>query len=157
LIPTSLTGLRLGVGIIMVVHGWSKLTDVAGWQANLVGMGIPLPEIAGWLTIAGELLGGAGLLVGLLTPLAAFGVLCVMVGAIFLVHLENGLLASNNGFEYPLTLALVAAYFMIRGAGPVSLDAVLFKTRAARHGAPLDQPDRSDRERHDLRTAPATG
>lgn len=123
--PITLTALRVGVGIIMMAHGWLKVTDVAGWKQLLQQLDIAAPEVTAWLAIAGELLGGAGLLLGLLTPLAGLGVLAVMLTAIVTVHLPHGLLASNNGFEYPLTLALVAAFFIARGAGPFSLDALI--------------------------------
>lgn len=123
--PLTLTALRVGVGGIMVVHGSMKLGDVPGWVDTVTSLGIPIPQVAAWLAIAGEVLGGAGLVVGLLTPIAALGVLATMLTAIFTVHLDHGLLADRGGFEYPLTIALVAAFFIARGAGPFSLDAVL--------------------------------
>jgi putative oxidoreductase len=119
------TLLRVGVGVIMVTHGWLKLTDIAATQRSFADIGIPVPAISAYLAVAGELLGGLGLIVGLLTPIASFGVLATMVVAIGFVHLRHGLLAHNGGFEYPLTLALVALHFIARGAGPISLDAWL--------------------------------
>lgn len=127
--PFALTILRITAGIIMMVHGWLKLTDYAGWQQNLTNMGMPEPEIFAPIAIAGELAGGIGLIVGLLTPIAAAGVLSTMLTAIFLVHLPNGLLAKDGGFEYPLTMACVALYFVVRGAGPISLDHLIFGRR----------------------------
>jgi putative oxidoreductase len=130
--PVTLTALRVGLGITMVVHGWSKLMGVSGWTNSVRDLGIPYPEVSAWLAIAGELLGGAGLLVGLLTPLAGLGVLCVMLTAIFSVHIGHGLLAQNNGFELPMLIALVAAFFMARGAGPYSVDATIVRGLARR-------------------------
>lgn len=126
----SLTLLRAVVGIVMMAHGWMKLTDIAGTTNNFAAMGIPMPEISAHLAVAGELLGGAGLFVGLLTPIAAAGVLSTMLVAITVVHWDGGLLMKNNGFEYPLTLAALAVYFMMRGAGPLSLDAWWAKRRS---------------------------
>lgn len=130
--PGALTLLRVTVGVIMVVHGWLKLTGYEGWQQNLAGMGVPLPEIAAPLAVAGELAGGVGLILGALTPVAAFGVLCVMLVAIFQVHLGNGLLAKNGGFEYPLTLAVISLFFIVRGGGPISVDRLIFGRKKAR-------------------------
>jgi putative oxidoreductase len=130
--PVALTALRVGLGITMVVHGWSKLMNVPAWTNSVRDIGIPLPEASAWLAIAGELLGGAGLLVGLMTPVAGFGLLCVMLTAIFSVHIGHGLLAKNNGFEFPMLIALVAAFFMARGAGPHSLDAAIVRALARR-------------------------
>lgn len=122
-----LTLLRVSTGIIFVAHGWGKLTHIVDTATAFAGMGIPYPEISVYLAIAGEFFGGLGLLVGCLTPIAAFGIFCTMLVAIFKVHLPFGLMAQNNGFEYPLTLLMVSLYFIVRGAGPVSVDHVAGK------------------------------
>lgn len=120
----ALTVLRVVAGVTLLVHGWLKLTDVASWQAQVASLGMPMPEVTSWCAIAGEFLGGLGLIVGLLTPLAALGALVTMATAIALVHAGNGLLASNGGFEFPLLVASTCLVFMMRGAGPLSLDAL---------------------------------
>jgi putative oxidoreductase len=114
-------------------HGLQKAGDAAQFQHHLTAMGFPLPSVMTYLAIAGELLGGLGLVVGLLTPIAAFGVACTMLVAVLGVHLKHGLFAANGGFEYPLTLLSTALWFMAAGAGPYSLDAVW---RAARDKSP---------------------
>ena len=128
--PVVLTIMRIAVGVIMAGHGWDKLHNVENIVKAFGSMGLPHPEIAVYLAIAGELGGGLGLLVGLLTPIAAFGIVCVMLVAITQVHWSNGLFAKNNGFEYPLTLLVVALYFIFRGAGPISLDALFCRKKA---------------------------
>jgi putative oxidoreductase len=117
--------LRVGVGIVMLAHGWSKLIDWNGWREQVVALGLPAPDVMAALAVMGELLGGAGLILGLLTPLAALGVLAVMVVAIAKVHAGNGLFASNGGWELPLVIGLVALFFVARGGGLYSLDAIL--------------------------------
>lgn len=126
--PDAVTGfamlmLRVAVGVIMTVHGFQKLSDIPAWQAQVENLGMPLPSLFALFAIAGEFLGGLGLIFGLLTRIAAFGVFCSMATAIVLVHLPHGLLAKDNGFEYPLTLLCAAFFFIAAGAGPVSLDA----------------------------------
>lgn len=127
--PLALTLLRISTGIIMAAHGWDKLQNLHATVEQFGAMGIPKAGV--YLAIAGELGGGLGLIVGLLTPIAAFGVFCTMAVAILHVHLKNGLFAKDGGFEYPLTLAMVALYFIMRGAGPVSLDALFCKKKEA--------------------------
>lgn len=127
-----LTALRVGVGVILVAHGLQKLLDVGGTAQAFAGMGIPAPLISTYLAIAGELLGGLGLIVGLLTRLAALGPLFTMLAAIAFVHLGKGLFAQNGGWEYPLTLLLAALYFVARGAGPISVDHALARARERR-------------------------
>ena len=117
--------LRIGVGVIMVAHGTMKLSDPAGTAAQFAQIGIPLPSAAVVLAIAGEFLGGLGLLLGALTRVAALGPLCTMIVAIATVHAGNGLFTQNGGWEYPLTILLVSLAFVFRGAGRYSLDAWL--------------------------------
>ncbi|MCC6272072.1 MAG: DoxX family protein [Deltaproteobacteria bacterium] len=125
----ALTLLRISTGIIMAAHGWDKLQNLNATVEQFGAMGIPKAGV--YLAIAGELGGGLGLIVGLLTPIAAFGVFCTMAVAILHVHLKNGLFAKDGGFEYPLTLAMVALYFIMRGAGPISLDGIFCKKKEA--------------------------
>ncbi|MDL1871868.1 DoxX family protein [Deltaproteobacteria bacterium PRO3] len=127
--PLALTLLRISTGIIMAAHGWDKLQNLNATVEQFGAMGIPKAGV--YLAIAGELGGGLGLIVGLLTPVAAFGVFCTMAVAVLHVHLKNGLFAKDGGFEYPLTLAMVALYFIMRGAGPVSLDGIFCKKKEA--------------------------
>ncbi|HKP62414.1 MAG TPA: DoxX family protein [Polyangiales bacterium] len=127
------TLLRVVVGGIMAAHGFQKLLDPAQFQHHLTSMGFPVPGLMTYLAIAGELLGGLGLVVGLLTPIAAFGVASTLLVAVIVVHLKHGLFAANGGFEYPLMLVCTALWFMSAGAGPYSLDAVW---RAARDKSP---------------------
>lgn len=125
--PYSWTILRVVVGFIMAAHGWQKVQDVGAFAGNLEQMGFPLPLFNAYLATAGELLGGLGLMLGLITRLAAFGVFATMAVAVFGVHLPNGLFAKDGGFEYPITLLVVALFFMANGAGPYSLDNIVCK------------------------------
>jgi putative oxidoreductase len=121
----TITALRCGVGMIMAVHGALKLMDVPGTIQGFADLGIPYPHYAVYFALAGELLGGIGLFVGLFTRVAAIGTLSTMAVAIGYVHFGHGLLAKNGGWEYPLVLGLSSLFFITHGAGPVSLDALL--------------------------------
>ena len=128
----ALTALRVAVGVIMAVHGAGKLMDIQGTMQGFSHMGIPYPQYAVYLAIAGEFFGGIGLAVGLLTRLAALGILSSMAVAIGYVHFGHGLLAKNGGWEFPLLLGLIALFFVTHGAGPASLDAFFSRKYAAR-------------------------
>jgi len=130
----TLTALRIAAGIILASHGAMKLTDLHGTAEGFTHLGIPYPQYAVYLAIAGEFFGGIGLAVGLFTRLAAFGTLCAMVVAIGYVHIGHGLIAKNGGWEYPLTLALISLFFITHGAGAISLDQLFAQQRERRHG-----------------------
>jgi putative oxidoreductase len=121
---------RLAIGIVFLAHGSQKMFGWFGgngWSGTIGFMhdklGIPAAFAA--LAIIAEFFGGLGVLVGLLTRLAAFGIFCVMAVAVTQVHLSNGFFADKHGFEYPLTLGLVALSLIFTGPGPWSLDAVV--------------------------------
>jgi putative oxidoreductase len=120
----GLTLLRMTAGVILAAHGWEKLVDFHQWRDTVAGLGMPMPNLMAALAVAGELGGGVGLILGLLARVAAFGAAAVMTTAIALVHIHHGLFAQNNGFEYPLMLWATAVFFMLRGAGPISIDAL---------------------------------
>lgn len=120
----TITALRGAVGMIMAVHGAMKVMDIPGTIQGFTQLGIPYPHYAVYFAIAGELLGGIGLFVGLLTRVAALGTLSSMAVAIGYAHFGHGLLAKNGGWEYPLVLGLASLFFITHGAGPASLDAL---------------------------------
>jgi putative oxidoreductase len=129
----TITALRCAVGMIMAVHGAFKLMDIPGTIQGFTQLGIPYPQYAVYLALAGELLGGLGLFLGLFARIAALGTLSTMAVAIGYVHFGHGLFAKNGGWEYPLVLALSSLFFITHGAGPVSLDA-LFSRRHRERG-----------------------
>jgi putative oxidoreductase len=83
--------LRLTLGVVMFAHGSQK---VLGWfgghtffeTLNMFTQKMHMPATLAVLIMAAEFLGGLGLIVGLLTRVAAFGIACDMAGAIALVH-----------------------------------------------------------------------
>jgi len=129
--------LRVMLGVVMFPHGAQK---VLGWFGGygLAGtlhyftdtMGIPLAFAV--LAIAAEFLGSIGLVVGLFTRLAAFGIACEMAVAVFMVHLPNGFFMNwsgkqaGEGFEFHLLAIAIALALMIKGGGRWSMDR-LFK------------------------------
>lgn len=126
---------RLFLGIVFFPHGAQKLLGWfggGGFSATMEGMtGMGLPAVIVFLVIIIEFFGALGLIVGLLGRVAAFGVLCVMVGAIFTVHLKNGFFMSNNGYEYHLLAIGMALAVIVGGSGAFSVDRAITKGTAA--------------------------
>src|SRR2546428_11487022 len=69
----GLVPLRLVVGLVFIVHGGQKLFvfGVGGAAGFMAKVGIPWPFLAAVVVIAGEILGGLALILGLGTRLAA--------------------------------------------------------------------------------------
>jgi putative oxidoreductase len=73
----------------------------------------------------GELVGGLGLAMGLLTPLAAAAVIGTMTTAAFVNNAENGFWSVVKGWELNGYLIVVATALAVTGPGSLSVDAWL--------------------------------
>lgn len=122
--------LRLGVGVVMVVHGLGKLdlgplandAGVAGFAGFLASMGVPAPSALAWVVTLVEAGGGVLVLLGVLTRYAAALVALDMAAAFVLVHLPNGFAVSEGGVEFVLVLGLAALALVLSGPGALSLE-----------------------------------
>jgi putative oxidoreductase len=135
--------LRLVLGIVFFAHGAQKMLGWfggSGFQGTMgffTGM-LHIPAPFAVLAILAEFFGGLGLVIGLLTRVAAFGIGANMLVAIFAVHAANGFFANwsgtqkGEGYEYHLLVLAMVAYLLIRGAGAFSLDGVLAARKAGR-------------------------
>ncbi len=119
--------LRSAVGLVMLLHGINhafrggKLPGTGRWFESI---GIRPGWLHARLATGVEVSAGVGLLLGLLTPLAAAGVAGTMTVALVANHLKNGffIFRPGEGYEYVLTLALLSVPIGALGAGRASLD-----------------------------------
>jgi putative oxidoreductase len=113
----ALLALRVVLGIVMIYHGWPKLTDLGGTIEGFTGMGIPAPAMAAIFATVAEVLGGLLILVGAFTDIAGLMFVVDMLGAIIFVHAKNGFPAGKGGIEFPLVLLTMALAIALAGPG----------------------------------------
>jgi putative oxidoreductase len=125
--------LRLSLGVIFIYHGLEKITGPsggAGWVTDMYGRR-PELQVPTTLTFTGiqlavswgEFIGGVALLVGLLTRLAALGMIIIQAGAIILVTGARGFSPETGaGYEYNIALLAMCLSLLILGAGKWSVD-----------------------------------
>ncbi|WP_295797428.1 DoxX family protein [uncultured Microbulbifer sp.] len=125
--------LRVPVGIILSAHGAQKLFGAFGgyglegtgqWMASI---GLEPGYLMALLAGNAEFFGGIALVLGLLTRPAALISAFTMLVALFVVHLENGLFMSNNGYEFALALLMSTTALVFQGGGTFSLDRAFTK------------------------------
>lgn len=133
----GLTVLRVVTGVVFLAHGWQKLFvyGLDGVEQAMAGMGIPLPGVSAVLVTAAEFLGGAALLAGFLTRLAAIPLAITMAVAMLAVHLPGGFFAPN-GVEFTLTLLAASVALGLTGPGALAVDNVLAARVRQRREAP---------------------
>ena len=132
--------LRVVTGVIIAYFGSQKVLGVfggMGYQGTITAfkehMGMPMPLAIS--AMAGEFLGGLGLVFGVLTRFAAFGVASVMAVATYVSASKPGVLSevlagnpptAMSGVAFPLMIGIVALAILIMGGGSIALDSKLF-------------------------------
>ena len=113
--------LRVVLGITMLAHGWNhafgggKIAGTTRWFASI---GMRPAWVHAYVATVTEIGAGVLLLLGLLTPLAAAGVLGTMLVALVTAHIKNGffIFRPGQGYEYVLMICVVAV--ALAGTGP---------------------------------------
>ncbi|MBC7804685.1 MAG: DoxX family protein [Akkermansiaceae bacterium] len=127
---SGLLALRVIAGLGLIAHGYPKIQKPFSWM----GPDAPVPGFLQFLGAFSEFFGGLALIGGLLTPLAALGIIATMLFAAFLAHGNDPFVASGPGpsKEPALSYFLVALTLFLTGPGTFSLDNILFgKKRTA--------------------------
>jgi putative oxidoreductase len=128
--------LRLMLGIVFFPHGMQKLLGWYGGYGFAGTMGfftgkLDIPVVFAFLAIMAESLGSLGLISGLATRVAAFGVTVNMVVAVLMLHLPNGFFMNwfgnqkGEGYEFHLLVIAIGIALMIRGGGKWSVDRLI--------------------------------
>ena len=129
----ALTAIRVILGVVFFAHGAQKLLgwfggaglkDTLRTMHEFVGLPVPLAFVA----VMSEFFGGIGLILGLLSRVAAIGVCVTMLSAIVMVHWRFGLFMNwlgdrkGHGIEFHLLAIGLAMIIVVRGSGAFSLD-----------------------------------
>lgn len=130
--------IRMFLGVALFVRGWLFLNDQASLMQLLGQAGL------GWLwqmTLlhyipAAHIIGGLMLTFGLFTRPAAWVQLPILFGAVFFVHLTEGLFAPGQSLELAALVLVLLAVFAYAGAGMVSLDYYFFNRAEAEEASP---------------------
>ena len=125
-VSAGLLILRVIVGIVMFAHGYNHVFrggKIEG-TGRFESLGMKPGKLHAWLASLTELTVGPMLIFGFLTPLAAAGVVGVMLVALITNHLKNGffIFRPGEGYEYVLTLTCVGLAIGALGAGEWSID-----------------------------------
>jgi len=127
--------LRLALGVIFIAHGAQKVFgsfNGPGWAKwTAMSQAVPFPFMQPaplWLGAAAlsELVGGVLILLGLLTRVGAFLIVCTMLTAMRLLWPA---FFAPTGIEFPIALLGGALALLIGGGGQASIDQKLSRRR----------------------------
>jgi len=123
--------LRIGIGVIFMMHGWPKISGgVDTWSGIGGAMGVVglnfAPAFWGFMAAFAEFFGGLLLVLGFLTrPAAAIMFITMLVAA--LMHIQQG--DAITSILHPLKGLVVFLSLLISGAGKYSIDRVFARKR----------------------------
>jgi putative oxidoreductase len=119
---------RTVIGSLFIGHGTQKLfgwfegPGLEGTQGFMESLNLRPARVQALAAGITETTGGALLVAGLATPLAASGLIGVMITAIRTVHLPNGPWSAKGGWEYNAVLIAALLAIAEEGPGDFSLD-----------------------------------
>ena len=121
--------LRVVAGAAFMFHGWGKIQDPFGWM----GPDAFAPGLFQGLAALSEFGGGAAWILGLLTPLASFGIACTMIVAASTHAFMRGdpFVSMSGGPSYELAAVYltIAILLIAFGPGRFSADRFIFGRR----------------------------
>ncbi|TVQ92861.1 MAG: DoxX family protein [Bacteroidetes bacterium] len=120
----SLLILRVGSGILMLTHGWPKLTRlVEGGEITFpdpLGIGSFASLLFAMLT---EVVGSILIMLGLATRFAAISLIFTMIVAVFIHHADDPFARKELGLMYLLIYIVI----LIMGSGKYAIDRFIRK------------------------------
>jgi putative oxidoreductase len=118
--------LRLGAGVIFIMHGYPKLfgpkPGPKGFAGYLQSMGFSPPLLWAYVVGIAEFVGGVCLILGFLTRFWALVLAIQFLVIILRVKWAKGLDMGKGGFEYDWALLMMALSLLVTGPGRVALD-----------------------------------
>ena len=126
--PLAYPLVRIATGAFLMPHGAQKLFGFAGGNitetaAGFATMGLQPSLPLAYLVGVTEFFGGLCIVLGVFTRPAALAAAILLAVAAFLVHMRIGWFWGGRGMEYPLLWMLLCVAVVMRGSGPLSVDA----------------------------------
>ena len=119
--PRALSVLRIITGLMIIEHGMAKIIGFPVYPAYANVKPMSLIGAAGFI----ELIGGALLILGLLTQPVAFILAGEMAFAYLIAHSPKSFYPMLNGGTLAIMYCFTCLYLATAGAGPWSVDAAM--------------------------------
>lgn len=115
--------LRIYLGLALVIKGIQFLSGSEPASEYMEMVTIPVFEFLSIHVVAMlHIAGGILLAIGLITRIAALIQIPNLIGAVFFVHLQQGLFTKEQNLEFVILVLLLLFVFVVYGSGPLSVD-----------------------------------
>lgn len=123
--------LRIYMGFILLIKGIMFALNPEHASQYMTMVTIPFFEFLSIHVVSViHIAGGFLLTIGLITRIAALIQVPNLFGAIFFVHLQQGLFGKGQDLEYVILVLFILLVFVVYGGGRFSVDYVLEKRSA---------------------------
>lgn len=127
-IDVALLLLRLWAAVVIIAHGVNHGRTQAGTAKWFASKGFKSPQLNARISALNEIAIGLALIAGLLTSVAAAGLVATMFVAYWAIHRFAGFFnfhRPDEGWEYVATLSVIGVVLAIVGPGRYSVDEAL--------------------------------
>jgi putative oxidoreductase len=117
--------LRVLLGTGMMLHGFPKIQNPMAWAGDT------FPAFLQLLAAVAEFGGGLAWIIGLLVPLASFGLMCTMAVAVYVHAVVKGdpFVGKEGSYELAAIYLAFSLVMLLIGPGRFSLDLIFFKKK----------------------------
>lgn len=119
----------LGIGLFVLGIQFVSQTDLLmGLMLEGGTMEFTSTALAHYIALA-HLCGGLFMAVGMLTRAAALAQIPVLIGAVFVVHWQQGLMLGSHDLRFSALVLVLLILVFLHGSGEWSLDHYLFRKK----------------------------
>ncbi len=126
----DLTRIYLGIGLLVKGAHFMTHPNFVKIYFNLTQYENVPSYVIYYIALA-HLFGGALLAIGFLTRLAAFVQFPILIGAVFIIHFQEGFFSPAQTLEFASLVFFMLLVYMVYGSGPLSVDKLVYKKNSA--------------------------
>lgn len=123
--PKWLDFIRMLLGIFLFIRGVLFINNMDQLSALMTKSeflgSMSLGVLAHYVVFA-HIVGGALVAFGLLTRLACLVQIPVLLGAVFFINSDSGIISLNEGLWLSILVLALLIFFLVSGSGPISVD-----------------------------------
>lgn len=123
--PKWIDFIRITLGLVLIMKGFqyinnmTELTNTIGKAAFINTFSV---SMASHYVVFAHLIGGALIMVGLLTRFGCLIQIPILLGAIIFVNIAGGLFQVQSELWFSVLILILIVFFAIEGSGPISID-----------------------------------